>query len=138
MAQMDFQSNGNRLGLAHLLDDPHHGNSKHGSVSQNGCVEMTVSASALNLNFWVTVTSVSGAVIAGVVETKRHWSKEHDNLTLVWAKIGAAGAIPTALVLVYAGFDPSVLTKLSGVNVPIAAAGLSLLYLSLKTLTKSN
>lgn len=92
----------------------------------------------IDLKFLVTLTSVGAAVIAGVVEARRHWDKDGDNLALVWAKIGAAGAIPTALVLIYAGIDPTVLTALSGVNVPIAAAGLSLLYLSIRTLKKSN
>jgi hypothetical protein len=52
------------------------------------------------------------------------------------AKAGAAGSIPTALLLIYGAIDPSVINQLSGLNVWIAAAGLSLLYISAKAILK--
>jgi hypothetical protein len=52
------------------------------------------------------------------------------------AKAGAAGSIPTALLLIYGAVDPSIIGQLSGLNVWIAAAGLALLYISAKAILK--
>jgi hypothetical protein len=46
----------------------------------------------------------------------------------------AAGSLPTALVLMYAAIDPSVILQLSGMQVPIAGAGAALFHLSITTI----
>jgi len=50
---------------------------------------------------------------------------------LIHVKRGAAGgSVPTALVLIYGAIDRRVLTQISGLNVPIAIAGLIWLFLA--------
>jgi hypothetical protein len=54
-------------------------------------------------------------------------------------RAAAAGAVPSGLVLVYGAIDPSILSQVPGLNIPILFGGLSLLYVSLKAATqKSN
>lgn len=87
---------------------------------------------------WPTVTdmvtyasvclAVAGFVTSMILERKQ---KTTDSLRSHFAKAAAAGSIPTALVLVYCAFKPSIIATLTGLNVPIAAAGLSLLYVSI-------
>lgn len=45
----------------------------------------------------------------------------------------AASTIPTGLILIICAFDQSLIQKLEGLNIYIAAAGLALLYLAYKT-----
>lgn len=48
-------------------------------------------------------------------------------------RVVAASTIPTAMVLIYSGYDPDVLAHLTGfINVPLTLAGLALLYISAK------
>ena len=44
----------------------------------------------------------------------------------------AAGAVPSAIILIVAGFDVTILSKVPGLNVPIAFGGMSLLYVPFK------
>jgi hypothetical protein len=87
------------------------------------------------LGQYATISSVSLALIAFVggliVDLKQNRSGSLENYL---ARAGAGGAIPTALVLICCAFKPSLISELSGLNVPIAAAGLSLLYVSIKGL----
>ena len=66
--------------------------------------------------------------ILNAIEGRRH---RLENLV-----VGAfvASAIPTGLILLACAFDPSLLQRMSGLNVHIAIAGLVLLYVSLKCL----
>jgi len=77
----------------------------------------------------VVVTFILGVVISLLRKTG---SNLEDHLI----KAMAAGAIPTALALIYGAFNPSIIAQLSGLNVAIAAAGLALLYISIKTIFK--
>ena len=83
------------------------------------------------------VASVSLAVLtfaigAAIEAYRKKGSGLEDHLI----KAMAAGAIPTAVVLVYGAFNPAIIAQLSGLNVAIAAAGLALLYISIKTILK--
>ncbi len=46
----------------------------------------------------------------------------------------AASQLPSALVLMYAGFDPSILAGLSGLNIGLTVAGVVLAWVSVKTM----
>ena len=95
-------------------------------------------ADTLLLAKYVTKASVSLAIlafIAGILLDYRR--KVGAALETHLARLSAAGAVPTALVLVYAAFEPSIIAHLAGLNVPIAAAGLALLYISVKTVFSS-
>jgi hypothetical protein len=48
----------------------------------------------------------------------------------------AAGAVPSAVVLIIAGIRPSIIPDLTALNVPIAAAGVALLIVSVRTALK--
>lgn len=96
-----------------------------------------MSGPATQLSDYVTKTSVTLAVlsfIAGIVFD--YVKKRSAGLEVHLARVGAAGALPTGIILVYGAFEPSVITQLSGLNVPIAAAGLALIYISVKTIFK--
>ncbi|HEY7334070.1 MAG TPA: hypothetical protein VH639_04240 [Bryobacteraceae bacterium] len=62
--------------------------------------------------------------------------KKTTGLEVHLARAAAAGTVPTSLLLIYCAFDPSVLPHLTGLNVPIAAAGMALLYISLRGVFK--
>jgi hypothetical protein len=47
-------------------------------------------------------------------------------------RAAAAGGIPSALVLLWDAADPSILCKVSGLELPVVFGGLSLLYVSVK------
>jgi hypothetical protein len=86
---------------------------------------------------YAVVASVSLAVLTFVVGVgvdlyRGKGSGLEDHLI----KAVAAGTIPTAVVLIYGAFNPSIIAQLSGLNVAIAAAGLALLYISIKTILK--
>ena len=89
------------------------------------------------LSRYATFVSVGLAVItfmaAVAIDAKR---KSAGELESHMKKAAAAGAIPTAFLLIYGAFDPSIISQLSGLNVPIAAAGLALLYISVRTVLK--
>jgi hypothetical protein len=89
------------------------------------------------LSRYATFVSVGFAVLAFVgavaVDMKRKVTGE---LESHMRKAAAAGAIPTAFLLIYGAFDPAIIAQLSGLNVPIAAAGLALLYISARTVLK--
>lgn len=97
-----------------------------------------IAQSANTVAGYITKSSVCLAVLAFVggiaidLIRKKGATLEHH-----LARVGAAGAIPTAVVLIYGAFEPSIITQLSGLNVPIAAAGLVLLYTSVKTVFAS-
>ena len=86
---------------------------------------------------YATYISVSFALVAFlfavVMDLK---NKTSSGLESHLAKAGAAGAIPTALLLIYGAFDPSVIAHLTGLNVPLAAAGMALLYISARAILK--
>lgn len=46
----------------------------------------------------------------------------------------AASTIPMGLVLIFSGIDPKIIKKLNGLNIYYSLAGLSLLFVSVKTL----
>ena len=86
---------------------------------------------------YVVIASVSLAVVTFLVGViVAFFRKTTEGLEDHLIKAMAAGAIPTALVLVYGAFNPAIIAQLSGLNVAIAAAGLALLYISVKTILK--
>ena len=79
----------------------------------------------------VNTSSVLLAVITFfVVLIKNHRRKRPNVLHRILGQVFAASAIPTGLVLVACAFDIKLIAQLTGLNVHIAAAGLSLLYLA--------
>jgi hypothetical protein len=65
--------------------------------------------------------------------------KRNEGLHVHLNRAAAGGAVPSALVLIYAGIEPAVLSKVSGLNVYITFGGLALLYVSAKVaFEKSN
>jgi hypothetical protein len=48
----------------------------------------------------------------------------------------AAGAFPYALVLIYGAIDPTILLQTSGINIPVVAGGLAILYVSIMGMTQ--
>jgi hypothetical protein len=87
------------------------------------------------ISYYATLVSVGLAVVvfgvAVVVDLKY---KLASGLESHMKKAAAAGTIPTALLLIWGAVDPSLISQLSGLNVPIAAAGLALLYISARTI----
>jgi len=82
------------------------------------------------LGNWTSQASVLFAVVAAiwiVIRSRRRSIKLEDLLSGSLA----AAMLPTGVVLICCGFDPSMLTSLTGSNIHITTAGLALLYLSL-------
>jgi hypothetical protein len=76
-----------------------------------------------------TPISVGLAIFAFLVSSVADSKKPlHEHL----GRAAAAGAIPSALILMYAAFDLGVLSRVSGLNVPVAFGGMSLLWVSLR------
>jgi hypothetical protein len=50
----------------------------------------------------------------------------------------AGGAVPLALVLICGAFDPTILSKVPGLEVPILLGGIALLCLSFKQAVRPN
>src|SRR5947207_3021413 len=82
-----------------------------------------------DLASWTSRASVFAALVAAVVLVARARAGRL-RLEDLLSRSLAAGALPTGLVLIYCGFDPTLMGSLTGLNLHIAAAGLSLLYLS--------
>jgi hypothetical protein len=71
------------------------------------------------------------AFISGLVYNRR--TKTPESLEGHVVRVVAASTIPTAIVLIYSGYDPDVLAQLTGfINVSLTLAGLALLYISAK------
>jgi hypothetical protein len=71
------------------------------------------------------------AFVFGLLYNRR--TKTPENFEGHLVRVVAASAIPPALVLVYAGYDPDVIARAEGfINVPLTLAGLALLYISIK------
>jgi hypothetical protein len=64
--------------------------------------------------------------------------KTHTPLQDHLGRAVAAGAVPSAIILICAGFDPTILTKVAGLNVPIAFGGMALLYVSFKAAVRKS
>jgi predicted anti-sigma-YlaC factor YlaD len=62
------------------------------------------------------------------------WRRKDSGLGDHLVAASAAACIPTGLVLMRAGFDPSILAQLSGINVYITFAGFALVYVSIKAI----
>lgn len=59
-------------------------------------------------------------------------NKHEDNVAVHVSRALAAAQLPSAVVLIYAGFDPSVLAHLSGLNIGLVVAGVVLGWISVK------
>lgn len=89
----------------------------------------------MNLPDLVTNASVTLAILAGpAMLLKNRYKKQPIALDDVFLGVSAASAIPTGLVLLYCAFNPAVIPTLRGLNVHIAAAGLALLFISIRKL----
>ena len=76
-----------------------------------------------------TGLSVALALIAFIVSAAIDRNKPlHDHL----ARSAAASAVPSAIVLICAAFDMSILSRVQGMNIPIAFGGMSLLWISIR------
>jgi hypothetical protein len=84
---------------------------------------------------WISRASVLTAIVTALITVVRRGR----NLKLedLLSRSFAAGALPTGMVLIYCGFDPSVMTALTGLNLHIPAAGLALIYISVGRLRNS-
>jgi len=58
--------------------------------------------------------------------------KENVSLETHLARAGAAGALPTGLILLWGAVDAEIIPKFSGLNLPIAAAGLAMFWMCAK------
>lgn len=88
------------------------------------------------LNALLTTCAVGMAVlvlICGVLLD--FWRKKDSGLEAHLLRASAAGSIPTGVVLISAGLDPSILAELSGINVYITFAGFALVYVSIKAIS---
>ena len=84
---------------------------------------------------YVTNASVALAILgAPAMILKARYKKVSHSLEDIFVGASAASAIPTGLVLLYGAFRPQIIPTLRGLNVQIAAAGLALLYVSLRKL----
>ena len=77
------------------------------------------------------------AIIAFLIGMAIDYSRKtntplHEHL----GRAAAAGGIPSAVVLLYGAFDPTILSNIPGLNVPIAFGGMSLFYISVKAAIK--
>jgi hypothetical protein len=54
------------------------------------------------------------------------------------ARAIAGGAVPPALVIICGAFDPTILARVPGLEVPILLSGMALLYLSFKQAVRPN
>jgi hypothetical protein len=77
--------------------------------------------------------SVGFAVIAFILAVM---NESEENLPAHLGRASAAGAVPSAITLIYGAFDPAILSQVPGLNIPIAFGGLSLLYVSYKAMRK--
>ena len=59
---------------------------------------------------------------------------DHGDLEVHVGRALAASQLPSAFVLIYAGFDPSILAQLSGLNIGLTVAGVVLAWVSVKTM----
>jgi hypothetical protein len=98
---------------------------------------MSVAPQPATIGHYATLTSVGLVVVAFIIAVALDFKQTPPKgLESHLAKAGAAGSIPTALLLIYGAVDPAVVSRLEGLNVWIAAAGLSLLYISAKAIFK--
>jgi hypothetical protein len=75
------------------------------------------------------------AFVLGIVVDHRR--KTDRGLIYHLGRAAAAAGIPSAVVLLFGAFRPSILCQVPGLELPIVFGGLSLLYVSLKaTLTQ--
>jgi hypothetical protein len=94
------------------------------------------SLTTMPLNELLTTCAVGMALIVlvgGVLLDL--WRKKDSGLEAHLLRASAAGSIPTGIMLIRAGFDPSILGQLSGINVYITFAGFALVYVSTKAMT---
>jgi hypothetical protein len=61
-------------------------------------------------------------------------NKREDDVAIHVGRALAAAQLPSAAVLIYGGFDPSVLSHLSGLNIGLVVAGVVLGWVSIKTM----
>lgn len=61
-------------------------------------------------------------------------NKREDDVAIHVGRALAAAQLPSAAILIYAGFDPSVLSQLSGLNIGLVVAGVVLGWVSIKTM----
>ena len=87
---------------------------------------------------YVSAASVTMAIPAFLVAMcVDYWRKTNAPLHEHLGRSAAAGGIPSAVILMYGAFDPSILSQIPGLNVPIAFGGMSLFYISIKAALKS-
>lgn len=82
------------------------------------------------LGRWTHQLSVLFAVLAAVVISVRNRGSQlklEDLVSGCWA----AAMLPTGIILVCCGFEPDLLPLVTGSNIHITTAGLTLVYLSL-------
>src|SRR4051794_22001708 len=82
------------------------------------------------------------SVLFGLVAFVGYWVKDirasrRPSLEELIAKVFAASAMPTAVVLLTCAVEPQIIQSLQGLNVYIAAAALVLLFVSWSNLTKT-
>lgn len=79
--------------------------------------------------------TVGAALVGGIVAVIRY----RTSLTLeaVLASLLAASSVPSAVVLLWCAFDSSQINQLNDLGLYLAAAGVALLYVSVKELVRS-
>lgn len=87
---------------------------------------------------WLRGASICLALLAFLVSVVTAWQRKDNDVPLQdhLSRATGAGAIPSALVLVWGSFDPTILAAVPGINVPIAFGGMALLWVSIKAATQ--
>jgi hypothetical protein len=91
----------------------------------------------MNWQISVQETTVACALIGASVAFIQQRNQPNDqHLEKVMAKLLAASSIPTGLLILASAFHTEWLSKLSDLGIYLAAAGVALLYVSVKELIK--
>lgn len=86
------------------------------------------------LSLYVTNATILTVIVTFVVTIIVNFiGKKENRLDDLLVRGLSGSAIPTGIVLLFCAFKPSLIESLQGLNVHIAAAGMVLLFVSIKT-----
>ncbi len=88
-------------------------------------------------NLFNAVSVGAGVVVFVVLVARNAIQKRDARLENILAKVLVASSFPTGVALFLCAFNPSLIAQLIGLNIHIALAGMALLYISGRTLFRS-
>ncbi len=87
----------------------------------------------MNLSTIINIISVGLGTIVFILVPILNWHFNRPTaLDALLLQVLAAIAIPTGIALIICGLKPNLISELKGLNVYIALAGMTLIYLSIK------